>query len=133
MEVMISVVVVGVAITAICQGLASGTHLSGVSTRTTTAALLAEELVSQMETGAVDFLTEGDGDFAEDDVEPNAAVGVEGYRWFTRVEDGGLDDLYEVTIIVYWADRFDEETTRSVQLVRYFYKPEEEETEEESS
>lgn len=130
MEVMVTVVVVGVAITTICQGFAQGTRLAGVSDRTARAALLLEELVSRLETGEVDFLAETEGSFGEEEETPPEGADAAGYRWLAVVEDGGLEDLYEVTLIVYWDDSFDEETTRSVRLVRYFYRPEEEEEEE---
>jgi prepilin-type N-terminal cleavage/methylation domain-containing protein len=132
MEVMVTVVVVGVAITVIAQGFAAGTRTAARVDRATTASLLAGELISKMETGEIDFFTETEGEFGDDledaDAEDPAAPDVEGYRWRSEVEDGGLQDLYLVTITVYWSDSFDAETTQRFETVRYFRKTEEDDS-----
>jgi len=129
MEVMVTVIVVGTAIAVIANGFAAGTRTTSRIEQTTRAAFLATELVSQLETEEVDFLTETEGDFSEE-AETGAvgAVGSAEYKWRLTVAEAGEEDLYKVKIEVTWADTFDEENPRTFELVRYFYRqPEDEE------
>jgi type II secretory pathway pseudopilin PulG len=132
-EVMVTVVVVGVALTVICQGFSWGTRTASVAQQSTTAALLAEDLLARMETGEVDFLTETEGTFEDDWVENDpTVVDSRGFQWRSEVEDGGKENLYLLTLTVYWDDTFTEETTHRFDVVRYMYHVEEEEEEEEA-
>ncbi len=128
MEVMIAVVVVGMAITVISQGFAAGTKAAAVTERKTRAALLAGELVCMMETGQIDILTQTEGEFANSpDLPQGAVMDSEGFRWRCLLEDAGMADLYKATITIEWSDAIDGGVPRGFEFVRYFYKQSEDE------
>jgi type II secretory pathway pseudopilin PulG len=133
MEVMVAVVVVGVAITVISQGFALGTRSQTRINRSTEATLLAAQVLSEMETGQIDFTAETEGEFEiNDSAQFESQMNVQAYAWEAEVEDGGMENLYRVTLTVSWTDAYDPETADGVRIVRLFYKIPQEEEEESS-
>ena len=110
LEVLLAMVVVGIAIAGIAQGFAVGIVSAGLARNTTTAAALARARLSEFEAGLRPSDVNADGDFAD--------LGEEEYRWKLVSTAGDRPGLYQLVLTVSWPDRGGE---RDLTVVRWKY------------
>ena len=102
LEVMIAVSIIGIALVAVLASQSQSLSLATEAKFNTTAALLAQGKMAEIETESMETLSSDSGDFAEDF--PN-------YRWEYTVSslsvagvDQALDFLKQIDLTVYWGD-----------------------------
>lgn len=115
-EILVTIVIVGTALTAILQALALGVRAGGSADRRTIAGVMLGEAVARIETGEIPLTEDSEGEW------PEVA---EGFRWKVEVETPGAPaDLVHATITVTWgADDNGEAPAGSRTAVRWLYKP----------
>ncbi len=115
-EVLVTVVVVGTALTVILQGAGLGVRAAGAAERKTTAALLAEDVAARLETGEVSLTEDSAGDFG------GAAPG---YEYAVSVQTlADPPDLVVATIEISWGmDDSGSAPAGTYALERWIYRP----------
>ena len=111
-EVLLALVITVMAVTIVAQGFTQGARAGVVAQKITKAALIAEQLMTDVELGELAYNRSDEGEWSDDPL----------YRWELETDQSEIVDVYQVTIKVLWDDRNREETFT---LVRLFYKPEE--------
>jgi len=90
-EILCAVLILGVALTGLVQGVTTGLSSSKESELQTVAALFA---AGQMET------TRAEGDLRDGTTEGDCGEGLSLYRWQQTISPAGIDGLHEVTVVV---------------------------------
>jgi hypothetical protein len=131
MEVIVTVMVLGTGIVVLTQGLTAAIRSSAAASRTSEATLAADEIFQRMEIGEIDFTTQSEGVLSDFGPSGESGAGEDGesyrsvFRWYadTSLWDG--EELYRVALTVSW-DEMGPESEKSIQVVRLFYKPQDE-------
>jgi prepilin-type N-terminal cleavage/methylation domain-containing protein len=108
MEVLVAMIVLGVAIVGIAQGFTVGLRAASTARGTTTATQLAVAKLAELDAGLVPVTQDDEGDF-EDFGEPD-------FRWRIESRTTSWLGLYEVVVTVTWPDRG---TTRDLTVVQW--------------
>lgn len=112
-EVVAALVITGVVVTMVAQGFTNGARAVSVSRDRTRAALIARNVLTDVETGSLPY----------DRGEPRGPSEEEkGYDVEVLSETTDVDRLYLVTVNVFWQEGARE---HSCSLTRYLYRPEE--------
>jgi type II secretion system protein I len=95
-EVLLAVVIVGLAFVILSQGMGGAAQASSISQKRTRAIFLASQKMVEVETGALDPARQNDqGNFPEPD---------EHYSYLMTAETTTQTDVYKVTVTVKWED-----------------------------
>ena len=111
-EVVAALVITGIVVTMVAQGFTNGTRAMSVSRDRTRAALIARNVMTDVETGLL----------SHDRGTARGPSDKEGYEVEVDSETTEHDRLYLVTVTVWWKEG---ERERSLSLARYLYRPEE--------
>jgi len=97
LEVLLAVAILTTGLVIVFQGFSTGLRAASFAQKETTAALLAQTLITEIEMEEGVTLGTEEGEFEED---------FAGYRWRTDVteSDEAVSGLYEVRIAVLWID-----------------------------
>jgi len=107
-EVLVALVVAVAALTLLSQGFMTGARASTTSQYATRAALLAQRVLTEFETGALSAASTQSGAFDDD---PD-------FSYETQFSTGEVTGLTKITIIVKWKERNDDRTYELVRLLR---------------
>ncbi|RLB91322.1 MAG: prepilin-type cleavage/methylation domain-containing protein [Deltaproteobacteria bacterium] len=118
LEVMVAMAIIAIALTAVLGSQSQSVSLATEAKFSTTAVLLAQDKLAEIEAEKIGDLTSGSGDFGED---------FPGYRWNLRVTDTSFDELEEISdhlkqidLIVSWGE--DDQYQYALRLYRFFTK-----------
>ncbi|MCD6138391.1 MAG: prepilin-type N-terminal cleavage/methylation domain-containing protein [Deltaproteobacteria bacterium] len=118
LEVMVAMAIIAIALTAVLGSQSQSVSLATEAKFSTTAVLLAQHKLAEIEAEKIGDLTSGSGDFGED---------FPGYRWNLRVTDTSFDELEEISdrfkqidLIVSWGE--DDQYQYALRLYRFFTK-----------
>lgn len=118
LEVMVAMAIIAIALTAVLGSQSQSVSLATEAKFSTTAVLLAQDKLAEIEAEKIGDLTSGSGDFGED---------FPGYRWNLRVTDTSFDELEEtsdhlkqIDLIVSWGE--DDQYQYALRLYRFFTK-----------
>jgi len=114
-EVLVSIVIVGTALTVIAQGIALGLRGDAMAERHTMASQVLDEVVARLETGEISLTEDSEGEL------PDLA---EGYRYEVDVEAfTDPPDLVKARITVAWgADERGRDPAGSLAAERWLYR-----------
>lgn len=91
MEVLVTLVILGTVIAVVAQGFTWGGEMTGKAAQETLAAMLADRVMTDLETGETSLVQGDSGDFEDQ----------EGFRYEIETEaNEELEGLYEVTVTV---------------------------------
>ncbi len=118
LEVMVAIALIAIALTAVLGSQSQSVSLAGEARFSTTAALLAQSKLAQIELRDPEDLTSDSGDFDED---------FPGYTWRVRVSNVMLDrpenvsdHLKQVDLTIVWGE--DEKYQYGLRVYRFFTK-----------
>ena len=108
-EVLVALVVAVAALSLISQGFMTGARSSATSQNATRAALYAQRVLTDYETGEIDLTSAQRGTFDDD---PD-------FSYETQIDTGGdVVGLTKLTVVVKWKERNDDRTYQLVRLMR---------------
>jgi prepilin-type N-terminal cleavage/methylation domain-containing protein len=107
-EVLVALVVAVAALSLLSQGFMTGARASTTSQFATRAALHAQRILTEYETGAVTVGTTQSGSFDDD---PD-------FSYETKFSTGDVTGLTKLTVVVKWKERNDDRTYELVRLLR---------------
>jgi prepilin-type N-terminal cleavage/methylation domain-containing protein len=107
-EVLVALVVAVAALSLLSQGFMTGARASTTSQFATRAALLAQRVLTEYETGALTVGTTQTGAFDDD---PD-------FSYETQFATGDVTGLTKLTVVVKWKERNDDRTYELVRLLR---------------
>lgn len=90
-EVMVAILILGVALAGLTHGITTALDSSKESERQTVAALFAA--------GKIETLRAA-GDLENGETDGDCGAGLEAYRWRQTISDAGIDGLHEVDVVV---------------------------------
>jgi prepilin-type N-terminal cleavage/methylation domain-containing protein len=107
-EVLVAVVVTVASVAILAQGFATGARAASISQKTTRAALLAQRVVTDFETGLAALTGGTHGQFDDD---PD-------FSYETTSETGVVTGLYQLTITITWQERNQDRSYVLTRLMR---------------
>jgi len=107
-EVLVSLVVAVAALSLLAQGFMTGARASTGSQYATRAALLAQRVLTDFETGQLSLASNQNGKF-EDEAD---------FSWESRSETGSITGLTQLTVTIKWQERNQDRTFELVRLMK---------------
>lgn len=109
MEVLVTLVILGTVIAVVAQGFTWGGEMTGKAAQETLAAMLADRVMTDLETGETSLVQGDSGDFEDHD----------GFRYEIETEaDVEIEGLYEVSVTVTYDDGYEERSFALHRLLR---------------
>ena len=107
-EVLVALVVAVAALSLLAQGFMTGARASTGSQYVTRAALLAQRVLTDFETGQLSLTSNQNGKF-EDEAD---------FSWESRSETGSITGLTQLTVTIKWQERNQDRTFELVRLMK---------------
>ncbi len=109
LEVLVTLVILGTVLAVVAQGFTWGGRVTGEAAQETLAAMLADRVMTDLETGETSLVQGDSGDFEDHD----------GFRYEIETEaDEEIEGLYEVSVTVTYDDGYEEHSFALHRLLR---------------